>query len=426
VSEQPARTGSVAEKSPGRPGSESLNLVLFAHPSFMNSQSMARFASWLQEAFEARGHAVRIWSPKNYFHGLLPTAFSKWAGYVDQYIVFPIQVRRRLKRISRDTLFVFCDQALGPWVPLVKNRPHVIHVHDLLALRSALGELAENPTSMTGRCYQRFIRRGFRQGRNFIAISIKTRDDLYLYGGITPTVSEVVYNGLNFAYSPLSTTQSRQVLQGAGLPAPSGGMLLHVGGGQWYKNLIGVIKIYARYAAHENDPLPLWCITPKPDDATTLATLATVPSVGRVRFLQNVDNTVLQAMYSLSRAFLFPSFAEGFGWPIVEALACGCPVITTGEAPMNEVAGDAASYVPRLRLEDDVDAWAENGASTVKQILARSNDERELAAQRGIERARVFDSDKAIERYLSIYRRVLDPCSDQVGLRQDVAASEVT
>src|SRR5882757_4094817 len=156
-----------------------MELVMFCHPSFLPSQSMPRFAKMLTAAYSARGYRVQVWSPRAVLFKMFPRGrLSKWAGYVDQYLLFPLWVRKALVGVPQDTLFVFCDQALGPCVPLVKNRPHVVHVHDMRALRSPLGDVPENPTSMTGRVYQRYIRRGFRRARHFISISGKTRDDL--------------------------------------------------------------------------------------------------------------------------------------------------------------------------------------------------------------------------------------------------------
>ena len=128
----------------------------------------------------------------------------------------------------------------------------------------------------------------------------------------------------------------------------------------------------------------------------------------RCLFFHGLDNSVLQAAYSLSRAFLFPSLAEGFGWPIVEALACGCPVITTNEPPMNEVGGTVARYLPRLRAEDDVQAWAKNGAAVLVELLSLDEADRAALAAQGIAWAKSFDADAAIEGYLRVYRQVIE------------------
>ena len=368
---------------------------------------MPRFTRMLRSAYEARGHSVTIWSPDDWFHRRFShTGLAKWAGYLDQYWLFPWSVRRRLTSTPDDTLFVFCDQALGPWVPLVSDRPHVVHAHDLLALRSALGDFPENPTRLTGRIYQRFIRRGFQKARHFISVSKKTQEDLHHFGKINPVTSEVIYNGLTFPYAPLAREAAIETLRGAGLPDLQEGFLLHVGGNQWYKNQHGVIALYRHYVASESDPLPLWCVSPKPD-APMATALARIPADGRVRFVQGIDNATLQAAYSHARALLFPSLAEGFGWPLIEAQACGCPVITTDEAPMNEVGGDAALYLPRLRMNESLEDWASAGASVLRRLLAESGTVRASRAERGRSWAKGFDGTRAIDRYLDVYSRVL-------------------
>jgi len=373
----------------------------------MNSQSMPRFARMLEQAYQARGHQVQLWSPQAQIYALLPKGrLSKWAGYIDQYILFPLWVRKQLKTQPVNTLYVFCDQALGPWVPLVKSKPHVVHVHDLLALRSALGDIPENPTQWSGRVYQRYIRQGFQQAKHFISISKKTRDDLHHFGEVTPVTSEVVYNGLNYPYVPMLQGDAIAVLKQAGLPVKPEGMLLHLGGSQWYKNLAGVVRLYIEYAKGETKPLPLWCISPSPNTKVQ-ALLKELPAQGQVLFFQGIDNQALQAAYSTARAFIFPSLAEGFGWPIIEAQASGCLVLTTDAAPMNEIGGPSASYIPLLRLTDDTDAWALKGSNALKLILNMPEMQRIELVEKGLAHAAKFNADDAIEGYLKTYQQVL-------------------
>jgi len=394
-------------------------MILLCHPSFFGSQSMPRFAQMLKTSYETRGHSVEVWSPRARAFKWVPRGrLSKWAGYIDQYVLFPFSVRGALKRTSKETLFVFCDQALGPWVPLVKDRYHVVHVHDLLALRSALGDVPENATSLSGRIYQRYIRRGFRQAHHFISVSKKTRDDLLRYGGVAASTSEVVYNGMNYPYAPLPQAEARAILRTNVMAVPDAGVILHVGGGQWYKNLSGVVAIYAHYASRATEPLPLWCVGPEPNAAIRRA-IAKVPVRGRVLFFRNVDSAALQALYSLAKVFLFPSLAEGFGWPLIEAQACGCPVITTNEPPMNEVGGPAARYLPRLQYTEDLDSWASQGAVLLQDLLAEDAPDKAQRAQTGRTWASGFDANKTIEKYLAIYQRILEnaPLSDNLPFR---------
>jgi len=388
-----------------------VNLVLFTHPPFLGLRSQGHFARLLAEAYRARGHTVAVRQPDGWLHQRWPHRGSaKWAGYVDQYLCFPRQMRAAMRQDPADTLYVFCDQALGPWVPVAAHRPHVVHCHDLLALRSALGDIPENPTSLTGRAYQRYIRSGFQQARHFISISRKSRADLHRFGGVNPRTSEVVYNGLNHPYQPMEAGAARQPLQQVGLQVPAGGYLLHVGAGQWYKNTAGVVALYAAYVRAQQqagqEALPLWMLSPSPRRAVQ-DELARVPAAGRVQFLPSLNADALQAAYSLAQVMLFPSLAEGFGWPIVEAMACGCPVVTTGEAPMNEVGGEAAVYVRRLQHGEPLAVWAQAAAWALLQLLGGPQQVRQQKIESGRAWAQRFGADQAIDSYLEIYRRVL-------------------
>ncbi len=384
-----------------------MNIVLFVHPTFMTSQSMPRFGRMLQEAYVARGHHVQVWAPQARVFNWVPRGrLSKWAGYVDQYVLFPLWVRQQLKQQPAEALYVFCDQAQGPWVPLVKDKNHVVHAHDLLALRSALGEIAQNPTGFTGKIYQRYIRSGFRQARHFICISNRTRQDLVRVGGVPTSACAVVHNGLNQRFAPTPPAKARSLLRKANLPVPEQGLLLHLSGAQWYKNVTGVLRLYAHYARQQANPLPLWLVGVKQTDAIR-AVLAEVPEQGAVHFLYGIDHALLQAVYSTARAFLFPSLAEGFGWPIVEAQACGCPVITTDDSPMNEIGGPEARYLPLLQPADDPQAWAAHGAQVLAELLAATPAEQARRSAACVAWSRRFDADLAIDNYLSIYQRVL-------------------
>jgi glycosyltransferase involved in cell wall biosynthesis len=384
-----------------------MHIILLTHPNFMNSQSMPRFANMIDEGMKTRGHTVDVWSPSPFFYHLpAPKSMKKWPGYVDQYVIFPLQIRMRLRQLPDDTLFVFADQALGPWVPLLKDRLHVIHCHDFMALRSALGYYSQNPTSFTGRIYQKFIRRGFSQGENFISVSDKTREDLHGFLPKIPKLSVRVYNGLNYPFAPLQDQEARAVLQHQGWNVPETGFLLHVGGNQWYKNRIGVLHIYRAYCKTTDQPLPLCLMGAEP--TASLQSLANqLPAGGQVIFLTGLPTQAIQAAYSLATVFIFPSIAEGFGWPIAEAMACGCPVITTGEAPMTEVGGDAAIYLPVMPSTGSTDAWAQQCANLVTQTANYPEDKKASMRNLGQQQAKLFNTEAVLDAYEAIYSRIL-------------------
>ena len=137
-------------------------------------------------------------------------------------------------------------------------------------------------------------------------------------------------------------------------------------------------------------------------------------STADVHFLSAVSDEQLAALYGAATVFLFPSIAEGFGWPIVEAMASGCPVITTGEAPMTEVAGSAAVLIPVSTLQDTEDPapwstpWAARAGAALAQVANLSPAERQAMVARGLAQARHFDSAKALDRIEAIYASLLE------------------
>ena len=114
--------------------------------------------------------------------------------------------------------------------------------------------------------------------------------------------------------------------------------------------------------------------------------------------LAGCDNETLCALYSLAEALLFPSLAEGFGWPVIEAQACGCPVLCGSIGPFPEVTRGTAS------MHDPAD---ESGfAAELLRLLAQPGARQNLTAQ-GLENARRFAPATMIANYLACYHRLL-------------------
>lgn len=369
---------------------------------------MPRFANMLAAGMQKRGHQVDFWSPKPYFSNLpLPKAFKKWLGYLDQYVVFPAQVKKKLRSANPQTLYVLTDHALGPWLPLFADKPHVVHAHDFIAQQSALGMISENIISWTGKKYQEYIRRGYLKGKNFISVSKKTQSDLHEFINPKSISSEVVYNGLNQSFIRKDMIQSRtEISHKTGLDLTNG-YILHIGGNQFYKNRTGVVEIYDAWRSSTNAILPLILIGEAPD-ALLLNRITISPYKTAIYTFSNIKDEMISAAYSGASVFLFPSLAEGFGWPIAEAMACGCPVITTDEAPMTEVAGSAGFLIPKQPADAaKVKAWAVEAAKTVNKIISLSASAREEVAKISQENAKRFDTEQALDQIEKIYQRIL-------------------
>jgi len=369
---------------------------------------MPRFAKMLAIGMQNRGHLVESWSPNPLFYNIpAPGFLKKWLGYLDQYVVFPLQIRKRLKNIDKNALFVLTDHALGPWLPSVANRPNVVHCHDFLAQQSALGMIPENPTSRTGKLYQQYIRKGYSKGKNFISVSEKTRQELHTFLNSVNLNSDVVYNGLNQSFKMIDPVLARtNISRKTGLDL-SGGYLLHVGGNQWYKNRVGVVDIYDAWQNQQQSNVPLLLIGSLPDEILSNR-INLSPYKSNIYNFGNIEDELINDVYSGASVFLFPSLAEGFGWPIAEAMACGCPVITTDEAPMTEVAGKAAFLIPKKpSSKQETKDWATKASKVLAEIFSFSVEKRKMVVDAGIENAKRFDVVNALNQIETIYKNIL-------------------
>lgn len=387
-----------------------MKIILFTHPTFLAHQSMPRFAKMIQEGMEDKGHEVLVWSPSAFF---FKSAFNnsileKWLGYLDQYVVFPIQVKLRLLSTDKNSLFVFADNALGPWIPLVNHKYHVVHCHDFLAQQSAFGLLAENKTGFTGKQYQKFIRWGYRKADHFICISKKTKTDLNLMLTKTPKMAQVVYNGLNQDFRAVENrVDLREMLTNRYSFDMSEGYILHVGGNAFYKNKIGVLEIYDQWATDFEVNIPLVLVGELPSEEMVAFKEQSKASKS-IYFISNIDDLQLQEFYQGASVLLFPSLYEGFGWPIVEAMASGSLVITTDADPMKEVAAEAGFYIPKKPLKvEELLEWKKNAAGILESVMRLNPIQREEAIGKSILRSQEFSSQNFVNSIEKIYQQIL-------------------
>ncbi|MEP2650900.1 MAG: glycosyltransferase [Paraglaciecola sp.] len=392
-----------------------MKIVLITHPLFLPSKSMPRFANMLATGFTDLGHDVTICSPKPIFYHfakILPKT-SKWLGYIDQYLLFPFVLTFiKFKFRNKNTIFVFSDQALGPLVPVMKNRPHAIHVHDLLALKSALGKEKINSTSFTGKIYQKYIRKGFEAGKVFIPISTKTKEDLECYSSVEPRILKVVFNGLNYSYNQYSKSRIISIFDKINLNVTYKNYLFNIGGNQWYKNRVGLFCLYKEYALLNEKPLPLILVGPKakPSEESLINEIKKINKHATITFLKDIDDVTLNALYSGARCLIFPSHEEGFGWPIIESQASGTCVLTTNQSPMNEIAG---RHTPLLTStvdfrNENIAQWALKNTTTLIDFLNLNTEDRKELENKGVEWSKNFNSKIILQQYLKIYKESIE------------------
>jgi glycosyltransferase involved in cell wall biosynthesis len=239
---------------------------------------------------------------------------------------------------------------------------------------------------------QRMIRRSLQRGERVIAVSQNTKSDLIEYFRVDGRKIRVIYNGVEETFRQrLDADEVRRRVSTLGIQPP---YLLFVGNPKPHKNLENVVRAYALAQALHEFEEPLLCVGDRQGDFK-IRQIADQLGVGsKVRLVGHVEQALLPAIYQGATLFLYPTLYEGFGLPVIEAMASGVPVITSNNSALREIATGYADLVEPL----DVNALAHAIAG------AMANPERRAElAERGRRRAADFRWVRAAERTRDVY-----------------------
>lgn len=354
--------------------------------------SMLRYAELLQRGLSSESISIELVYPPVIF-GVLPLpggSFKKWTGYIDKYLLAPIYLRHKSQQAD---IVHICDHSNSIYLRCVASKPTLVTCHDLLAVFSALGVYEAVRVGVMGRILQHWIASSFTRAQYIVCVSKKTCEDIRTLAPEMRATMRVIHHPLNWDYSPASQSSIAEARNRQGIPAGTE-YFLHVGGNPWYKNRLGAMQIFAELRKYPRfrDAKLVMAGKPWTSDMYQFCREAGLESVIFERV--EITNEDLQSFYSDALALIFPSREEGFGWPILEAQACGCPVITSNRAPMTEVAGDAALYID-----------PDNPLSAA-QVITSHFDELPLLRQAGFQNLTRFTLNEAINAYCKVYEQL--------------------
>ena len=378
-------------------------MKIFLIGNYVNDhqKSMLHFAEMLKKGLISSGCEVELIVPQVFFGKFkTPTYLSKWLGYLDKYLVFPIRLKLIARALDKKTVIHICDHSNAVYGKHFLSYFWGVTCHDLLAVRSARGEFSENPTRWSGKILQKWILSSIARAPYIACVSESTRNDLAKLLPQKESVTSIIENGLNEPFrvvaQPELKSALKRIFSTASLNLPDS-FILHVGSDSWYKNRQFVLKLFASLIRKtgRND-LKLVCIG---RNATNwLRQIKCYGIADHVYFFESIASSDLNALYSGAECLLFPSLAEGFGWPIIEAMACGCRVLTSNVPPMSQISGDVAYLIdPR----DCVSA-----TQTLEKVLNESPDEKKKRIQAGLERVLAFSTDSMVAKYLALFQKI--------------------
>jgi glycosyltransferase involved in cell wall biosynthesis len=294
-------------------------------------------------------------------------------------------------RLLRDRLDLF--HATHYVLPPLWRTRAVVTIHDIIHLL-----YPEFLPSRAAHAYARFmIRRALKRADRIVTVSFNTRRDLVDYFAIPAARIEVIYNGVSPRFGPaVSPEEKRRVAAKLGISSP---YLLFLGGEKPHKNVQNVVRAFGKARREHALAQALVLAGPLPQNPARLEALISALDLSTAVFRPGVvDDEDLPALYAGADAFLYPTLYEGFGLPIVEAMASGTPVLTSSNSALQEIAGGHALLVDPM----DVDAIA---AGIV--LLATDANARAEYSALGRKRALDFSWDRAARKTLEVYAAAL-------------------
>jgi glycosyltransferase involved in cell wall biosynthesis len=273
--------------------------------------------------------------------------------------------------------------------------PAVVTIHDLAFLRYA--EILDD----NARRYYSQVGASARRANAIIAVSEATRQDVSALLDLPPERIDLVYEAAAPVFQPLALAENEQrELNQHRLVA--GSFALFVSTLEPRKNLPTLLK--ALRACRDRQPATPYRLVIAGERGwrydEIFATVRDLRLADDLVFLGGVTQQDLVWLYNACRLYINPSLYEGFGLPVLEALACGAPTLIAATSSLPEVAGDAALQTPPT----DVEAWAD-----VIERLWHDEEQRCDLARRGPLQAAQFSWQRAARETLAIYRRVATP-----------------
>lgn len=274
-------------------------------------------------------------------------------------------------------------------VPLVWRGPSIVTVHDLSFIRW--------PEHLTAprRAYLALITRlSAHRSQRVIAVSQSGKDEIRQLLGIPADKIDVIYNGVGADFRPHTAEELRNFRARHNPPER---YLFYLGTLEPRKNLETLLRAYAKLPQRNAVKLVLaggrgWMYDSIP------ALIEALELTDNVILPGYLASNLLPMWYSAADIFVYPSLYEGFGMPLLEAMACGAPVIASDASALPEIVGDAGILAPPT----DVEAWTDTLAYLMESPSRRSA----LAAQ-GLERATLFSWERSAQKLTVSYRRTL-------------------
>jgi glycosyltransferase involved in cell wall biosynthesis len=288
--------------------------------------------------------------------------------------------------------------------PVFSKVPVMVTLHDIIYMEKSYAEILLGPGTWyqkIGNCYRRLVvPRILKKCRKIITVSEFERKRIAGFFGMPDDQRlTAVYNGVGPHFRPVTDrSEISRVKEKYKLPDR---FFFFLGNTDPKKNTRGTLQAYASFLKKSQEDIKLVMLDYDRAELDRLLKDIGAPEViDRIVLTGYVVNTDLPAIYSQCEIFLYPSIRESFGLPVLEAMACGVPVITSNTSSMPEVAGDSAYIADPFNPETITDGMI---------ALLRDKNLRAAITGKGYDRAAKFSWTSMARQVMNIYKETAEP-----------------
>jgi glycosyltransferase involved in cell wall biosynthesis len=299
-----------------------------------------------------------------------------------------ISLPAAVKKIRPDLLH--CTANTAPYYCAV---PMIVTVHDVIYLEEVNfeGSAYQN----LGNIYRKLVvPHAIKKAEKIITVSEYEKTVIADICKTDPRKIVVIHNAVSERFNGnFDAARLEQFRKRYGLAEK---FILLLGNTAPKKNTAGALKAYAHYCSVADDPMPL--VVSDFSRSAVLKILADLKRSDLAQFINTpgyIPSSEMPLMYNCSRLFLYPSLRESFGLPVLEAMSCGVPVITSDIPAIREVAGDAAFFVDPENTR----------AIAVKiALLLNDSEQQKILIEKGYDRANKFSWSKSAKKLIELYQ----------------------
>ena len=301
-----------------------------------------------------------------------PNISNKYLSHLWLHLVLPF----------KKTNIIFCPANIAP-IYIPKSKKLVLTLHDLSFLTH------KDTFSKLFRIYYTFlIPKNIKRASKIITVSQNSKEEILNYFPDAKEKIKVIYHGLNPIFQQDKTIEKKN-------------QILYVGSLNKRKNFTSVIKVFqSLHTTPNTQPLTLKIVGNFSSnfnlDNETLELLEKAKTNPNIIFKQNISDEDLVKFYNESKLFIYPSFYEGFGFPILEAMSCGVAVLCSDSTSLPEVGGDAPLYSNPNDLDDML--------VKTKQILNDGLLQQEMI-EKGLAQSKKFTLEMMTQKHLKVLQQ---------------------